>query len=156
MRLSAKLPAVETLGGTEVICSDKTGTLTQNKMTIEKVYYDGQVHDADENIDLELPVMKIMNLANDTKIANDKSLIGDPTETAMVQYGLEKGFDLSAKLVDMPRVAEVPFESDRKLMSTIHPEGNQFMIATKGAPDELLKRCTAHHQSWRHFTDHRS
>jgi Ca2+-transporting ATPase len=140
--LVRKLPAVETLGGTEVICSDKTGTLTQNKMTIEKVYYDGQVHDADENIDLELPVMKIMNLANDTKIANDKSLIGDPTETAMVQYGLEKGFDLSAKLVDMPRVAEVPFESDRKLMSTIHPEGNQFMIATKGAPDELLKRCT--------------
>ncbi|MFZ2692082.1 MAG: cation-translocating P-type ATPase, partial [Trichococcus flocculiformis] len=140
--LVRKLPAVETLGGTEVICSDKTGTLTQNKMTIEKVYYDGQVHDANENIDLELPVMKIMNLANDTKIANDKSLIGDPTETAMVQYGLEKGFDLSAKLVDMPRVGEVPFESDRKLMSTIHPEGNQFLVATKGAPDELLKRCT--------------
>jgi P-type Ca2+ transporter type 2C len=139
--LVRKLPAVETLGGTEVICSDKTGTLTQNKMTIEKVYYNGQVHDAHEAIDLSLPVMRIMNFANDTQVANDKSLIGDPTETAMVQYGLDKNFDLAGELAKMPRVAEVPFESDRKMASTIHTNGSKFYVATKGAPDELLKRC---------------
>jgi len=139
--LVRKLPAVETLGGTEVICSDKTGTLTQNKMTVEKVYYNGQVHDAKEEIDLSLPIMRIMNFANDTKVANDKSLIGDPTETAMVQYGLEKNFDLAGELAKMPRVAEVPFESDRKMASTIHTNGSKFYVATKGAPDELLKRC---------------
>lgn len=141
--LIRKLPAVETLGGTEVICSDKTGTLTQNKMTIEKVYYNGQLHNASEEIDLTLPVMRIMNFANDTKVAEDRSLIGDPTETALVQFGFDKGFELKAALNDMPRVSEVPFDSDRKLMSTIHKDKDSFYVATKGAPDELLKRCTS-------------
>ncbi|SFH56137.1 Ca2+-transporting ATPase [Pisciglobus halotolerans] len=141
--LIRKLPAVETLGGTEVICSDKTGTLTQNKMTIEKVYYNGQLHGANEEIDLNLPVMRVMNFANDTKVAEDRSLIGDPTETALVQFGFDKGFELKAALNDMPRVSEVPFDSDRKLMSTIHKDKDSFYVATKGAPDELLKRCTS-------------
>lgn len=140
--LVRKLPAVETLGGTEVICSDKTGTLTMNQMTVEKVYYNGQIHDASEAIELDLPVMKIMNYANDTKISNDGSLIGDPTETAMIQYGLDKGMNLKEDLAKEPRVGEVPFESDRKLMSTIHElTDGRYLIATKGAPDELLKRA---------------
>ncbi|MDE1549651.1 cation-translocating P-type ATPase [Jeotgalibaca caeni] len=141
--LVRKLPAVETLGGTEVICSDKTGTLTMNQMTVEKVYYNGTVHDVDQEIDLSIPVMKVMNFANDTEISSDGRLIGDPTETAMIQFGIDKGMNLKEELGKEPRIAEVPFESDRKLMSTIHEQADgRYFVATKGAPDELLKRTT--------------
>lgn len=138
-----KLPAVETLGGVEIICSDKTGTLTLNQMTVEKMVYDNEIHDASEEISKDNIALRVMNLANDTKISQDNSLLGDPTETAMVQYGLDKNYDVREELVNIPRVAEVPFDSTRKLMTTIHQlEDGKYLVATKGAPDMLLDRVT--------------
>ena len=138
-----KLPAVETLGGVEIICSDKTGTLTLNQMTVEKMVYDNEIHDASEEISKDNIALRVMNLANDTKISQDNSLLGDPTETAMVQYGLDKNYDVREELVNISRIAEVPFDSTRKLMTTIHQlEDGKYLVATKGAPDMLLDRVT--------------
>lgn len=141
--LVRKLPAVETLGSTDIICSDKTGTLTMNKMTVEKMYVNGQLLDNKAAFDMESPALRSMVYANDTQIAGDGTLIGDPTETALIQFARNKGIDVQAQLAKEPRVAEIPFDSERKLMSTIHKQANgQFLVAVKGAPDELLKRCT--------------
>lgn len=141
--LVRKLPAVETLGGVEIICSDKTGTLTLNQMTVEKMVYDNEIHDASEEISKDNIALRVMNLANDTKISQDNSLLGDPTETAMVQFGLDKNYDVREELVNIPRIAEVPFDSTRKLMTTIHQlEDGKYLVATKGAPDMLLDRVT--------------
>lgn len=141
--LVRKLPAVETLGSTDIICSDKTGTLTMNKMTVEKMYVNGELLDNKAAFDMESPALRSMVYANDTQIAGDGTLIGDPTETALIQFAMNKGIDVQAQLAKEPRVAEIPFDSERKLMSTIHKQANgQFLVAVKGAPDELLKRCT--------------
>ena len=138
-----KLPAVETLGSTEIIASDKTGTLTMNQMTVEKVYTNGQLQSADTELGVDNTTLRIMNFANDTKVDPDGKLIGDPTETALVQFGLDHNFDVREVLKSEPRVAELPFDSDRKLMSTIHKEADgSYFVAVKGAPDQLLKRVS--------------
>ena len=138
-----KLPAVETLGSTEIIASDKTGTLTMNQMTVEKVYTNGQLQSAATELSADNTTLRIMNFANDTKVDPDGKLIGDPTETALVQFGLDHNFDVRDVLKSEPRVAELPFDSDRKLMSTIHKEADgTYFVAVKGAPDQLLKRVT--------------
>lgn len=129
-----KLTAVETLGCTQVICSDKTGTLTQNKMTVVETYTLGDVE--------QLAIS--MALCNDASLSEDgKEVIGEPTESALVRFAYDSGKNKNELVKLLPRVAEAPFDSVRKMMSTVHKESSgKFIQYTKGAPDELLKACT--------------
>jgi Ca2+-transporting ATPase len=137
-----KLQAVEGLGSVSVICSDKTGTLTQNKMTVQKLYVAGQIIDADA-MDFDDPVQETLlrtALLCSDAVVNESGEVGDPTETALVRLGQAYGRDELTARSHYPRLNELPFDSDRKLMSTVHRLSGGLMLVTKGAVDVLLER----------------
>ena len=138
-----KLQAVEGLGSVSVICSDKTGTLTQNKMTVKKLYTGGKIVDADQadfSDPIQEPLLRTALLCSDATI-NENGEVGDPTETALVRLGEANGFDEEVTRGKYPRLTEIPFDSDRKLMSTVHRLSGGLVMVTKGAVDVLLDRC---------------
>ncbi len=143
-----RLPAVETLGSASVICSDKTGTLTQNRMTLTRLFCGGHVID-----DLDSPLsegalalIRLATLCTDgtVQVKDGKEVhIGDPTETAIVACALHQGLDKADLMIQHPRLGEIPFDSDRKLMTTIHLIEGQNIVIVKGAPDVLFERCVS-------------
>ncbi|SCI77605.1 Calcium-transporting ATPase [uncultured Clostridium sp.] len=146
--LVRKLPAVETLGCTSVICSDKTGTLTQNRMTVKEILVNGKIHEIDKAMPENYEMLKkAFVYCNDTnydysKKDMEKALMGDPTETALIKVFFKNAKDIKAFVSGGVRTFEIPFDSNRKMMSVIIQEHNKEVCYMKGAPERVLERCS--------------
>jgi len=144
-----KLSAVETLGCTQIICSDKTGTLTQNKMTVTEIYANhtmkhvNEIENKEQNL---VMLVRAIVLCNDSRMKTEGGaleIMGDPTETALIRFAYEKGYYEKGQKLLLERMAELPFDSNRKLMTTYNKAADKYFGLTKGAPDVLLNKCTA-------------
>ena len=135
-----KLQAVEGLGSVSIICSDKTGTLTQNKMTVQKIYFDGQIIDKDDEINARQGQLIIDGALCNDSVQKEGQEIGDPTEIALVNFSEKHDLPVQKMREKYQRLGEIPFDSDRKLMSTVHKIGGNYKMLTKGAVDVLSGR----------------
>ena len=135
-----KLQAVEGLGSVSIICSDKTGTLTQNKMTVQKIYFDGQIIDKDDEINARQGQLIIDGALCNDSVQKEGQEIGDPTEIALVNFSEKHDLPVEKMREKYQRLGEIPFDSDRKLMSTVHKIGGNYKMLTKGAVDVLSGR----------------
>ncbi len=137
-----KLPAVETLGSSNIICSDKTGTLTQNKMTVVKIFENNLVEQ--NNFSNNKNILQLACMCTDCDISYKKNKVlveGEATEKALVEAAIKQGQNKEELYEQMQRINEVSFDSKRKLMTTVHKKGDGYRIITKGAPDVLLNKC---------------
>lgn len=145
--LIRKLPAVETLGCTSIICSDKTGTLTENRMTVKAMYFDGRLYNLDKvKVPENIMLKKIFTYCNDCDFDEDnkdisKSLLGDPTEAALIKVYFKNTGELKKFLGKSSRIYDIPFDSDRKMMSVIVRCDGKNIGCVKGAPEKIIKRC---------------
>ena len=135
-----KLQAVEGLGSVSIICSDKTGTLTQNKMTVQKIYFDGQIIDKDDEINARQGQLIIDGALCNDSVQKEGQEIGDPTEIALVNFSEKHDLPVEKMREKYQLLGEIPFDSDRKLMSTVHKIGDNYKMLTKGAVDVLSGR----------------